>query len=156
MEVVRVLLALELIRRESTARSATIRLDNQAVIQTLGCCSVKLAQALLNLIHEGCAGWLTSNRHGSRQLSINWVSGHDGVYGNEYADEEARKVACNRSSLENELPEVLQGHALPYSLAGLGGKFKESLRVWWKAMWVKSPGRGGWTRLTINFSHTHF
>ena len=35
-EVVGVLLALELIRRESAAHSATIRLDNQAVIQALG------------------------------------------------------------------------------------------------------------------------
>ena len=65
-EVVGVLLVLELIRRESTGHSATIRLDNQAIIQALGGCSTKPAQALLNLIHEGCADWLTSNRCGSR------------------------------------------------------------------------------------------
>ena len=124
------MLALELIHRESAARSATIRLDNQAVIQALGGRSTKPAQALLNLIHEGCAGWLTGNRCGSRQLNINWVSGHDRVHGNECTDEEARKAACDGSSPEDELPEALQGHALPCSLVALGGKFKESLRVW--------------------------
>ena len=136
------MLALELIHRESAARSATIRLDNQAVIQALGGCSTKPAQALLNLIHKGCTDWLTSNRCSSRQLSINWVSGHDRVHGNECADEEARKAAFDRSSPEDKLPEVLQGRALPCSLVALGGKFKESLRDWWKAMWVKSSWKG--------------
>ena len=43
-EVVGVLLAAELINRECTAHMATIRLDNQVVIQALGGHSAKLAQ----------------------------------------------------------------------------------------------------------------
>ena len=74
-EAVGVLLAVELVRRERGVRSATIRLDNQAVVQALGGRSAKPAQALLNLIHEGCGDWLDGCRRGHRQLSINWVSG---------------------------------------------------------------------------------
>ena len=38
---------------------ATIRLDNQAVIQALGGHSANLAQYLLDLMHKACKGWLT-------------------------------------------------------------------------------------------------
>ena len=43
-EVVGVLLVAELIRKEHAVHTATIRLDNQAVVQVLGSCSSKLAQ----------------------------------------------------------------------------------------------------------------
>ena len=58
-EAVGVILAAELINRERAARTATIRLDNQAVIQALGGHSAKLAQYLLDFVHEACKGWLT-------------------------------------------------------------------------------------------------
>ena len=58
-EAVGVLLAVELINRERAACTATIRLDNQAVIQALGGHSAKLAQHLLNSVHEACNEWLT-------------------------------------------------------------------------------------------------
>ena len=141
-EAVGVLLAVELVRRERGVHSATTCLDNQAVMQALGDRSAKPAQALLNLVHEGCSDWLDGDRRGRRQLSINWVSRHDGVHGNERADEEARKAASEGSSLEAELLESLQECTLPCSLAALGGKFKETLKHRWKAMWAKSPWKG--------------
>ena len=137
-EVVGVLLALELIHREHSASSATIRLDNQAVIQALGGRHAKPVQALLNLVHEGSNDWLTSDGNsdspGQRQLGIHWVSGHDGVHGNECADEEAWRAVSIGSSPESELPETLQGHTLPCSLAAMCSKFKESLKLRWRAM----------------------
>ena len=141
-EAVGVLLAVELVRRECGVRSATIRLDNQAVMQALGGCSAKLAQALLNLVHEGCGDWLDGDRRGRRQLSINWVSGHNRVHSNKRTDEEARKVVSEGSSPEAELLEPLQECTLPCSLAALGGKFKKMLKHRWKAMWAKSPQKG--------------
>ena len=59
VEAVGVLLAVELINRERAACTATIRLDNQAVIQALGGRSAKPAQHLLNSVHEACNEWLT-------------------------------------------------------------------------------------------------
>ena len=148
--MVGILLALELIHRECSASSATIRLNNQAVIQALGSCHAKPVQALLNLVHKGSNYWLSdgdSNGPGQRQLGIHWVSGHDGVHGNECADEEARRAVSIGSSPESELPETLQGHTLLCSLAALCSKFKESLKLRWRAMWAKSPQKGRMDRI---------
>ena len=150
-EVVGILLALELIHRERSASSATIRLDNQAVIQALGGRHAKLVQALLNLVHKGSNDWLTSDGDsdspGQRQLSIHWVSRHDGVHGNERTDKEARRAVSIGSSPESKLPEMLQGHTLPCSLAALCSKFKELLKLRWRAMWAKSPWKGWMDRI---------
>ena len=59
VEAVGVLLAVKLISRERAARTVTIRLDNQAVIQALGGRSAKPAQHLLNSVHKACNEWLT-------------------------------------------------------------------------------------------------
>ena len=160
-EVVGVLLVLELIHREHSVSSATIRLDNQAVIQALGGHSAKPAQALLNLVHEGSNDWLTSNSNsnssGQRQLGIHWISGHDGVHGNERTDEEARRAVSVGSSPESKLLEMLQWHVLPCSLAALCGKFKESLKLRWKAIWAKSPQKGRMDRIDDKLpSHSFF
>lgn len=141
-EVVGVLLAAELIRKERAVHTATIRLDSQAVVQALGGRSAKPAQSLLNLVHEACHEWLADGRRRGRQLTIGWVSGHDGVEGNERADSEAKIAASEGSSPEDELPEALQGSALLSSLSALGGAFKEMLRARWKSLWAKSPRKG--------------
>ena len=138
-EVVGVLLATELIRKEHAVCTATIQLDSQAVVQVLGSRSVKPAQSLLNSEHEACHEWLTDRRHRNRQLTIGWVSRHDGVEGNERADNEAKTAACEGSSPEDEPPEALQGSTLLSSLSALGGAFKETLQARWKSLWAKSP-----------------
>ena len=113
----------------------------------MGSRNAKLAQALLNLVHEGSNDWLTSDSSGQRQLGIHWVPGHDGVYGNECMDEEAQRAVSVGSSPESKLLETLQGHTLPCSLVALCGKFKESLKLRWKAMWAKSPWKGQMDRV---------
>ena len=45
------------------------------------------------------------------------------------------------SSPEVELPESLQECTLPCSLAALGGRFKETLKHRWKAIWRSPPER---------------
>ena len=111
-------------------------------MQALGSCSAKLAQSLLNSVHEACHEWLTNRRHRDRQLTIGLVSRHDGVEGNECANNEAKTAACEGSSPEDELPEVLQDCTLLSSLTALGGTFKETLQVRWKSLWAKSPQKG--------------
>ena len=78
-------------------------------------------------------------RHCDRQLTISWVSRHNGVKGNECADNEAKIAAREGSNPENELPEALQGSTLLSSLSALGSAFKETLWARWKYLWAKSP-----------------
>ena len=85
-------------------------------MQVLGGRSTKLAQSLLNSVHEACHEWLTDRRRRNRQLTIGWVSRHDGVEGNECADNEAKIAVQEGSSPEDELPEALQGSSLRSSL----------------------------------------
>ena len=51
-------------------------------------------------------------------------------------------MVSDRSSLIEELLDVLQEGTLPYSLIVLSGSFKMVLRERWKALWAKSPWRG--------------
>ena len=78
---------------------------------------------------------------------MGWISRHDVVHGNERTDEEAWRAVSVGSSPESELPETLQGHSLLCSLVALCGKFKESLKLRWKAIWVKSPRKGRMDRI---------
>ena len=91
VEVIGVLLALDLLSQEHRVHTVSIKLDNQVVIQALGICSTKLAQSLLDMVCNACKEWTANDRQGHQWLSINWISGHDGVKGNECTDEEARK-----------------------------------------------------------------
>ena len=61
-EVIGVLLALELLCRECRVCTASIKLDNQAVIQVLGACSTKPAQSLLNMVRDACKEWTANDR----------------------------------------------------------------------------------------------
>ena len=48
------LLVLQLVREEDEADTISIRLDNQAVVRALTSHRVKLAQSLLDVVHELC------------------------------------------------------------------------------------------------------
>ena len=69
-EVIGVLLALELLCQEQRAHMASIKLDNQAVIQALGTRSTKPAQSLLNMVCDACEEWTANDRQGCQWLSI--------------------------------------------------------------------------------------
>ena len=137
-----VLLALELLHQERRVHTVSIKLDNQAVIQALGTHSAKPVQSLLNMVHNACEEWTAGDRRGCRQLGISWISGHDGIKGNERADKEARKAVSDGASLHEDLPDILQEGPLPNSLTALGGSFQVDLRERWKSLWAKSPQRG--------------
>ena len=56
-EIIGVILALHLIREDGEAEMASIKLDNQAVIQALTGCRASPAQALLDMVHGLCEDW---------------------------------------------------------------------------------------------------
>ena len=94
---------------------------------------------LLDTVHKLCEDWQRVDRRRHKRICISWVSGHDGVLGNERADAEARKVVEVGSSREEDLPDVLCSQALPCSLAAAGAAFKEDLLKHWRNIWAASP-----------------
>ncbi|KAG2112530.1 hypothetical protein DEU56DRAFT_704753, partial [Suillus clintonianus] len=72
---------------------------------------------------------------------VRWISGHDGVAGNEVADEEAKKAA--KSSEENSpkehLPPYLRKGILPSSVSALKQAQRQESSERWARHWLQSP-----------------
>ena len=134
-------MALKLIQGMDDISMTSVKLDNQAAILALGGLWAKPARALLDTVHNVCDKWEHRGRWQGIQVSFNWVSGHDGIWGNEQVDIEAKTAISEGSSPWASLPDELQVDELPHSLTALVGSFKKELRIWWKGIWVKSPRR---------------
>src|SRR6266481_3458489 len=111
-ELAGILLMLELIGGSSEAVTATIKLNSQAAILALGNHRAKPAHSLIDCIREMSNEWICKGCHQGTQLSIRWISGHDGVLGNERADCEAKRAISNGSSPCVDLPCKLQDNKL--------------------------------------------
>jgi ribonuclease HI len=97
-EAVGVTLALELITRERGTATATILLDNQAVIQSLSHVHAKPAQHIIGEAHNMANRLVAPTRRRRVKLNITWISGHDDVEGNEEEDKEAKKAAAGKAT----------------------------------------------------------
>jgi len=140
-EVVGVLLTLKLLTDEGDAHTASIKLDNQAVILALNGRRAKSTQSLLNEVHTLCDRWRQCGLRHRERVSISWISGHDGIQGNELADKEAKMAVSCGSSHVADLPQFLQGRELPHSLTAVAGAFKQELHSRWRVLWASSPRR---------------
>ncbi|KAG2142355.1 hypothetical protein DEU56DRAFT_701564, partial [Suillus clintonianus] len=73
--------------------------------------------------------------------AVRWISGHDGVAGNEAVDEEAKKAA--RSSAENSprerLPPYLRKGIMPSSISALKQAQRQESVERWARSWSQSP-----------------
>jgi ribonuclease HI len=138
-EAVGVTLALELLSKEKAARLATILLDNQAVIQSVGHIKARSAQHIMEQVNRMANTTARPTRRRKLGLRLAWISGHDGVGGNEAADAEAKEAAEGSSSQEGELPVYLRGRPLPRSIAAARQHFRTGLRQEWKMRWAASP-----------------
>src|SRR6266481_4376798 len=138
-EAVGVLLALHLATQERGAAMVSIKTDNQAVIQALWARKAKPGGYLLDKIHK--LSTVLASRHVNRrmQVTLSWISSHDGVEGNERADVEAKEATEDGSSLEPLLPPLLQEGPLPTSITAAGQTFRGELSARWRAIWGQSP-----------------
>ncbi|KAG2037076.1 hypothetical protein BDR03DRAFT_828559, partial [Suillus americanus] len=73
--------------------------------------------------------------------TVRWISGHDGVAGNELADQEAKRAAESRSesSPRTHLPPYLRKGVLPCSISALKQAQKLESSERWARFWRNSP-----------------
>jgi hypothetical protein len=128
-----------MLTKEKGIKSATIYLDNQAVIQSITHIKPRPAQHILEQAHNMANQAAKPTRRRQVRLRIRWISGHDGVEGNEAADAEAKEASTGDSSTSSELPTFLQSDELPHSVAATRQTFRMGLRRQWRERWQTSP-----------------
>ena len=137
-ELVGLLLGLHLIDKAS-ARHKTFALgvDNQAAIRTLQSDlrnpGQHLAREILRIANR------IQKRKGKRRckITIRWTAGHEGIKGNEKADEEAKKAAKGSSSDKLALPMYLR-RPLLINPSALKQSQAAKLKEEWTTKWRKS------------------
>ena len=131
-EIVGALLATWIIRccPSTVAKTVSLYIDNQAVIQAIGNPKAKPGQHLLRQLNL-LANSLACN------LKIRWISSHSKVKGNEKVDKLAKEAALGKSSPRNKLPHQLRD-PLPASASAAKQQFHEVLKEKWKEEWNNS------------------
>ena len=138
VEAVGLLLALHLLSLERDACSATIMLDNQAIIQTLEHHKPKLAQYIIDKLMRQISMVYCQARNPDFELSIMWVKGHTNIEGNELVDSAAKLAMGGELSTASLLPLMLTS-LLPVSITAHKQAFAISLHEQWRETWKQLP-----------------
>ena len=143
-EIVGLTLAAKLIMTETQLTSPiSIMVDNKAAIQSGASPSTTAGGYLIDQFIRMTLA--ISNTCKAKdldvQISVRWIPGHEGIEGNEKADEEAKKAAEGeeQSSPHRQLPRYLRKGPLPHSISALKQWHQKALKDRWKAQWEKSP-----------------
>ena len=73
------------------------------------------------------------------KVKLIWTPAHEGIQGNERADEEAKEVAETGSSPRRRLPTFLRRKSLPLSISATRQTLKSDIKKRWKSKWKVSP-----------------
>ncbi|QRV81841.1 RNA-directed DNA polymerase from mobile element jockey [Ceratobasidium sp. AG-Ba] len=129
-EIVGLQLGLHLLETESwPMEDVAIFMDNQAVLRTLMAGKTKQLSNMfadLNSILRR-----VFRKHGQLQIEARWIPGHEGVDGNEKADEAAREAGQGGRSASEALPENLRKR-IPTNPTAAKRVFRETLLWRWK------------------------
>ena len=128
-----------MIRLEGHARSASIRLDNQAVMQSLQYRKPRPSQYIINYLLHQIEDILQHATGPDFVMSIVWVKGHINVEGNEMVDKAAKVVATGTSSQEALMPPEWATPTLPVSVSAWKQAYKTALQKQWRQDWSSSP-----------------
>ncbi|KAF8867464.1 hypothetical protein BD779DRAFT_1410676, partial [Infundibulicybe gibba] len=103
-EGVGIILGLELLRKEAKGSVTRVRMgvDNQAAITSTASIKPKPAHYLWDMLDKRL------NLTPQRKASIRWTPGHEGIDGNEWADEVAKEASQLGSSPSKDLPATLR------------------------------------------------
>ena len=107
VELTGILLGMWMVGQEPEASTASIKADSQAAALSLHSHRAGPGSYLLDEIRELSVS-LKDQSLSDLRLRVSWVSGHNGVAGNERADLEAKDAAAGSSSTDRELPSLLR------------------------------------------------
>ncbi|KIJ58963.1 hypothetical protein HYDPIDRAFT_50490, partial [Hydnomerulius pinastri MD-312] len=139
-EAVGLTLAAQLLTTErDLALPAAIYVDNQAAIKSGDVFNTKPGHYLIDHFRSAISRLRKNTRCRADDITVSWISGHDGVEGNEKADDEAKKAAKGDSSSRARLPSYLRKGPLPLSVSALKQAQHAATAKRWAAMWAKSP-----------------
>jgi hypothetical protein len=91
---------------------------------------------IIDTLHENFKA--LKKKHPNINITIRWTPGHEGIEGNENADEEAKKVITAGSSDVNTLPKMLK-KPLPHSKSAIRWAYSEKLKKCAQKLWEMSP-----------------
>ncbi|KIK35404.1 hypothetical protein CY34DRAFT_43728, partial [Suillus luteus UH-Slu-Lm8-n1] len=91
-ELAGMILAIQILREEGGGRGDAMALgvDNQAAILTTTSFQSRPGHYLADIFHDDLRNLLP--HEDGRKLIVRWTPGHEGIPGNEAADEEAKKA----------------------------------------------------------------
>ena len=90
-------------------------------------------------LEDGSVGWIEWRLKRWCKTRFVWTPGHEGIDGNERADEEAKRAAQGESSPAKDLPPFLRRKPLPLSVSATRQLLKKKMKQRWQGEWSSSP-----------------
>ena len=140
-EAVGLILAAQLLVRFRGAKyPASIYVDNQAAVRSCVRPAARPGHYLLTRFRKLMKHLLRKIDIEPNMVTIKWIAGHTGNWGNELADREAKLAAnsADNTSPRRQLPAVLK-QPLPSSISALKQHHNSGLRSLWANLWKQSP-----------------
>lgn len=135
-ECIGLTLGLHLVQKLEEVEVVSIWADNMAAITVADTRKTGPAHYLLDIFHLKLTE--LHKTHPGLCVCISWVPGHTGNWGNECADQEAKKAAQSRSSIKKFLPSQLH-KKLPHSQTAIVCMFQKEIKEQHNTKWRKSP-----------------
>ncbi|KAE9402821.1 hypothetical protein BT96DRAFT_936887 [Gymnopus androsaceus JB14] len=129
-------LGLELLRKERNVSTVSLWIDNTAAISATGSVASGPLHYLMDHFHSLYSR--LKRHHPNLVITVGWVPGHEGVEGNEAADEEAKEAAAHGSSPKQLLPHTFR-KSLPMSSSAARKTFAKHLNKTRDDMFCQSP-----------------
>ena len=89
-------------------------------------------------LEDGSLGWKEWKLKVKCEVNFVWTPGHEGIEGNEKADEAAKDAASGQTSKTKDLPPFLRRKPLPVSISATKQLLKKKMKARWQIEWKTS------------------